>query len=52
MYLHDASYAPASEDGVNPLDTRLSIDWPLPIGEMSVKDRTRPILPDTFKGIP
>lgn len=52
MYLHDAFYAPASEGGIHPLDPRLAIAWPLPAGEMSERDRTRPMLNETFGGIP
>jgi dTDP-4-dehydrorhamnose 3,5-epimerase len=32
-------YAPASEGGLSPLDPRLALDWPLPVTEMSDKDR-------------
>ncbi len=52
MYLHDAYYAPDCEGGVHPLDARVAIDWPLPVGEMSDRDRTRQMLPETFGGIP
>jgi dTDP-4-dehydrorhamnose 3,5-epimerase len=42
MYLHDKPYAPSSEGGLNALDPRLSIEWPLPIGVMSKRDREFP----------
>lgn len=51
LYLHSAEYAPAFEDGLNAGDTRLGIDWPLPIAGQSDKDATRPMLPDDFGGI-
>jgi dTDP-4-dehydrorhamnose 3,5-epimerase len=39
IYLHDEAYEPSSEGGLNALDPRLSIAWPLPIGTMSKRDR-------------
>ena len=38
IYLHDKSYAPDAEDGVNPLDPKLGIAWPLPASQISVRD--------------
>ena len=32
-------YAPASEGGLSPFDPRLALAWPLPVAEMSEKDR-------------
>jgi len=52
LYLHTAPYDRGSEGGVNPLDPRLTIDWPLPITEMSERDRRHPLLADAdFIGI-
>ena len=51
LYLHSASYAPASEGGLNPLDPRLAIDWPLEIGDMSERDRVLPAADDNCEGI-
>jgi dTDP-4-dehydrorhamnose 3,5-epimerase len=51
IYLHDAFYDPASEDGVHPLDPRVAIEWPLAIGEMSERDCNRPMLRKSFEGI-
>lgn len=45
LYLHTAAYCPEAEDGVNPQDPALAIAWPLPISEISEKDRSRPLLP-------
>src|SRR5437762_593454 len=39
LYLHTAAYEPASEGGVNPLDPRVAIRWPLDITHMSDRDR-------------
>ena len=39
IYLHDEAYAPGCEGGLNALDPRLGIVWPLPAGQMSERDR-------------
>jgi dTDP-4-dehydrorhamnose 3,5-epimerase len=51
LYLHSEQYSPQQEDGLSPLDPRLSIPWPLPIAEMSDRDRGFPILTDKYKGV-
>ena len=51
LYLHTASYAPEAEGAVNALDPALAIDWPLPVTEMSPRDRGHPLLDDDFAGI-
>lgn len=51
LYLHSAPYAPLAEGALNARDPRLSIDWPLPIGEMSERDRLHPNLASDFPGI-
>ena len=51
LYFHSEQYAPQMEDGLSPLDPRLSIPWPLAIGEMSERDRGFPVLTDKYKGI-
>ena len=51
MYLVTSYYSPENECGLNPLDPRLGIEWPLPIGDMSTKDRGRPNITESFKGI-
>lgn len=52
VYLHTASYASEAEGGLNVQDTRLAIAWPLPIGELSTRDRSYPRVRDGFEGIP
>lgn len=42
LYLHDIPYAPDAEGGVNPLDSQLAVDWPLPITLLSDRDRALP----------
>lgn len=51
LYLHTADYLPEYEDGVHPNDPRLNIQWPLPITELSARDRGLPELPKHFKGL-
>ena len=51
LYLHSEQYSPEHEDGLSPLDPRLSIPWPLAIGEMSERDRGFPFLSDKTKGV-
>ena len=51
FYLHSEQYATQLEDGLSPTDPRLSIAWPLPIAEMSDRDRGLPILTDKYKGV-
>lgn len=38
LYLTSASYAPASEGGLSPLDPRLDISWPVAVTDISAKD--------------
>ena len=51
LYLHSEQYSPQQEDGLSPLDPRLSIPWPLAIGEMSERDKGFPVLTDKYKGV-
>lgn len=51
LYLHSAAHAPASEGGLSVNDPMLAIEWPLPLGEMSARDRSFPFLPHDFKGV-
>lgn len=51
LYLHSAAYAPDAERRANPLDPRLGIEWPLPVGGMSALDAGQALLPDDFRGV-
>jgi dTDP-4-dehydrorhamnose 3,5-epimerase len=51
LYLHTAVYDPETEGGVRCDDARLGIAWPLPIGELSQRDRGLPMLDAGFRGI-
>ena len=52
LYLHTAPYTPAAESGVRFDDARLSITWPLPVVDLSQRDRLLPILDPEFCGFP
>lgn len=51
LYLVSAAYAPTAEGGVNAQDPMLKIEWPLPVAEMSEKDRSVLFLPSDYTGI-
>lgn len=51
IYCHSFRYTPSADAGIQPLDPRLAIDWPLPIADMSERDRTRPPLSADFAGV-
>lgn len=51
LYLHTAAYAPGAEAGLNPLDAKLAITWPLPIAEMSQRDAAHTPIADDFEGV-
>lgn len=51
LYLHTASYSSESESGVGFDDPSLSICWPLPISDISNRDKSHPLLKSSFSGI-
>lgn len=51
LYLHSAPYTPDLEDAVRWDDPRLAIAWPLPVVDLSVRDRNHALLGQTFEGI-
>lgn len=51
LYVHDHDYVTASDDGINPLEPRCAIHWPLPVESLSDKDAMRPLLSVDFSGI-
>ena len=44
LYFHSEYYAPGDERGVSATDPDMSIEWPLPIVEMSERDKELPSL--------
>ncbi|RPI68886.1 MAG: dTDP-4-dehydrorhamnose 3,5-epimerase [Geobacteraceae bacterium] len=51
VYHHSALYNPQCADGFRYDDPALAIDWPLPAGAVSPKDRGYPLIGKSFKGI-
>jgi dTDP-4-dehydrorhamnose 3,5-epimerase len=51
VYLHSKKYSSKLEGGFRPMDPLLSIKWPLPITEVSERDRAHPLLDATFLGL-
>ena len=51
LYMHSDAYASIAEGGVNVRDPKVSITWPLPISEISVKDAKCPLLEPNFEGV-
>ena len=51
LYLHTAAYAPDVEAGLNALDPRLAIAWPMPIAERSMRDQRHAMLTPEFAGL-
>jgi len=51
LYLHTEFYQPSVESGVCPTDSELAISWPLPVSDLSERDRTHPPLTTKFTGL-
>ena len=51
LYLHTASYMPASEGGVRHDDPALAIAWPLPLTDISARDSSHAFIDSSFRGI-
>ena len=53
LYCHSAAYSPKSDTGLNALDARLAIAWPLPVAVslMSDRDERLPTVDACFYGV-
>lgn len=51
LYMHTAPWSEEHESGLRPDDPLLSIRWPLPVTQLSEKDRSRTLLDESFTGI-
>ncbi|ATX78644.1 dTDP-4-dehydrorhamnose 3,5-epimerase [Mariprofundus aestuarium] len=51
LYLHTAAYAPDAEGGLRYDDLLLSINWPLPVSELSSRDQSHSLLSEHFQGL-
>lgn len=51
LYHHSEFYSPDHERGLRFDDPALAIEWPLPVGMVSDKDRNYPLVTNVFGGI-
>ena len=51
LYLHSQPYHAEAEAGINALDPRVAIRWPLPLTERSARDAGFAMLDDDFSGV-
>ncbi len=51
LYLHSAAYVAEADSALNALDPRLSICWPLPVAERSVRDTQHSMINHQFTGV-
>lgn len=51
LYFHSEAYNKAYENGLHCLDPALNIKWPLPITEISSKDKSFSFINSDFQGI-
>ena len=51
IYLHTTAYAPDAEAGLNALDPRLDIAWPMPVAERSARDQQHAMLTSDYRGL-
>ena len=51
LYFHTAAYDSQHEGGLDSLDPAIGIEWPLPVGRRSQRDRELPRVDEDFRGI-
>ena len=51
IYFHTAAYVAGAEGGLNPLDPKLSIEWPASVSCLSDRDADHPYLDGDFLGV-
>lgn len=51
LYLHTAPYTPESEGALRFDDPRVAIPWPLPVSDLSERDRHHALLSNDFAGL-
>lgn len=51
LYFHTAAWNPDCEGGIRHDDPRLAISWPLAARTLSDRDRSHPLIDETFKGL-
>ena len=51
LYCHSEFYNPAHESGIYYKDSKIGINWPLAVTQLSERDSNHSIINDTFKGL-
>ena len=51
LYLHTAAYTSEAEGGVRYNDPAIGISWPLPVTDLSDRDKQHPLMNDEFQGL-
>lgn len=51
VYVHSAPYRAEAEAGLNVADPRLAVRWPLPVGNLSARDKGFAMLSSDFQGV-
>ena len=51
IYHHSQFYTPGAEGGIKFNDTKLNINWPLAVINISERDNYHPLLSENFKGL-
>jgi dTDP-4-dehydrorhamnose 3,5-epimerase len=51
LYFHSEFFEPEAEGGVNAMDSKLAIQWPQQVTEISERDKNHPMLGEMFEGI-
>jgi dTDP-4-dehydrorhamnose 3,5-epimerase len=51
LYFHTENYTPKAEGGVNAVDQRIGIFWPLKVTEISDRDKNHNFVDDNFEGL-
>ena len=51
IYHHSQFYEPGVEGGIRYDDPKINISWPLPLADISNRDKVHPLLDENFKGI-
>lgn len=51
IYHHSSCYTPEAEAGIFQSDSTLAIKWPLPLADISERDRLLPIIDNNFKAL-
>jgi dTDP-4-dehydrorhamnose 3,5-epimerase len=50
LYLHDSDFVPKAQQGINPFDPLIALNWPLEVTNISNSDLERPSLGHDFRG--